>query len=164
MEQPSHRYMRSGDYLYVETEGRWGGYTAQLDQSLTFGEVPSWAKDAHQVAVECFWDIVNTMKPGVTFGELVEAGKRVGRHGNATGQLVMHGRGLGDDGPLITGLSATPEVAVATLQENTVFVIKPTTTYNGQSNVGHVGDTVLVTRNGAVRLGTRPIEHYWHVD
>jgi Xaa-Pro aminopeptidase len=163
LEQPTHRALRSGDYLCVEIEGRWGGYTAQLDQSVTFGEVPTWARDAHQVAVECFWDIVHAMRPGVTFGALKEAARKVGRHGHATGALVLHGRGLGDDGPLITPQSQ-PAVDTVPLQEGNVFVIKPNITYRGQDDVGHVGDTEVVTATGAERLGTRPIEHYWHVD
>lgn len=162
LEQPPHRLLKSGDYLSVEIEGRWGGYVAQLDQSLTLGDVPSWAADAHQVAVECFWDIVNVMKAGVTYGELVAAAKKVGRHANATGALTAHGRGLGDDGPLITNQSR-PEIADTQIPPNTVFVIKPSTTYNGLSNVGHVGDTVVVTETGCDRLGTRPIDHYWHM-
>ncbi|HZS00904.1 MAG TPA: M24 family metallopeptidase [Chloroflexota bacterium] len=163
IEQPTHRHVQSGDYLAVEIEGRWGGYTAQLDQSVTFGDVPVWARDAHAAAVECFWDIVQTMRPGVTFGELKAAAERVNRGGKATGALTLHGRGLGDDGPLITNQSQ-PAVDAAPLQEGNVFVVKPTTTYNGQQDVGHVGDTVVVTATGAERLGTRPIEHYWHVD
>ena len=54
IEQPTHRQLQSGDYLTVEIEGRWGGYVAQLDQSMTFGDVPDWAADAHKAAVECF--------------------------------------------------------------------------------------------------------------
>jgi Xaa-Pro aminopeptidase len=162
IEQPTHRTVQSGDYLTVEIEGRWGGYTSQLDQSMTFGDVPTWAPDAHKVAVECFWDIVNVMKPGVTFGELVEAAQRVNRHPNATGALTLHGRGLGDDGPLITNQSQ-PNVARVPIQEGTVFVVKPSTTYNDLSDTGHVGDAVVITSNGCERLGTRPIDQYWHV-
>jgi Xaa-Pro aminopeptidase len=163
LEQPTHRAMKSGDYLTVEIEGRWGGYTAQLDQSLTLGDVPSWAPDAHQAAVDCFADIVNVLKPGVTFGELQEAATNVDRRGNVRGALTLHGRGLGDDGPLITAQSR-PEVASVPLQEGCVFVVKPSITYDGKSDVGHVGDSVVITKSGAERLGTRPIEHYWHVD
>jgi Xaa-Pro aminopeptidase len=163
IEQPTHRFMQSGDYLTVEIEGRWGGYVAQLDQSVTFGEVPSWAEDAHKVAVECFWDIMSVMKAGATFGELIEAAQKVKRNPNATGALTLHGRGLGDDGPLITNQSQ-PDVARTELQAGTVFVVKPSITYQGQSDVGHVGDTVAVTESGVQRLGTRPIEQYWHVE
>jgi Xaa-Pro aminopeptidase len=163
VEQPTHRYMESGDYLAVEIEGRWGGYVSQIDQSVTFGEVPSWAADAHKVAVECFWDIVQAMQPSATFGELQEAARKVSRHADATGSLTLHGRGLGDDGPLITNQSQ-PKVGEALLPEGSVFVVKPSVTYRGMGDVGHVGDAVMVTTTGAERLGTRPIEHYWHVD
>lgn len=163
VEQPTHRSMQSGDYLTVEIEGRWGGYVAQLDQSVTFGDVPSWAPDAHKAAVECFWDIVQVMRPGATFGELQEASRKVGRSGKAEGMLTLHGRGLGDDGPLITNQSQ-PEVGDTALREGAVFVVKPSVSYNGLSDVGHVGDTVVVTASGAERLGTRPIEQYWHVE
>jgi Xaa-Pro aminopeptidase len=163
IEQPTHRFMQNGDYLSVEIEGRWAGYVAQIDQSVTFGEVPSWAVDAHRAAVECFWDIVNVIRPGVGFGELQEAATRVNRSGKASGALTLHGRGLGDDGPLITNQSQ-PDVAAIPLQEGNVFVVKPGVAYNGMGDVGHVGDVVLVTATGAERLGTRPIDHYWHVD
>ena len=163
IEQPTHRRMQSGDYLTVEIEGRWGGYVAQLDQSVTFGDVPAWAPDAHKAAVDCFWDIVKVMRPGASFGELQEAATQVNRGSKATGFLTLHGRGLGDDGPLITPQSQ-PAVKSVVLQEGNVFIVKPSVSYNGQSDVGHVGDTVVVTATGAERLGTRPIEHYWHVD
>jgi Xaa-Pro aminopeptidase len=162
LEQPTQRYLQSGDYLTVEIEGRWAGYTAQLDHSITLGDVPSWAPDAHKAAVECFWDIVHVLRPGCTFGELQEAARKVNRNPKASGFLTLHGRGLGDDGPLITNQSQ-PSVQGAALQEGNVFVVKPMITYNGQSDVGHVGDTVVVTATGAERLGTRPIDHYWHV-
>ena len=163
LEQPTHRFMQSGDYLTVEIEGRWGGYTAQLDQSVTLGDVPSWAPDAHKAAAQCFWDIVNVLKPGATFGELQEAATNVNRRGNVVGALTLHGRGLGDDGPLITNQSK-PEVASVPLQEGCVFVVKPSITWDGKNDVGHVGDSVVITKSAAERLGTRPIDHYWHVD
>ena len=163
IEQPTHRRMESGDYLSIEIEGRWGGYVGQIDQSVTFGEVPAWAPEAHQAAVECFWDVVQAMKPGVTFSALKEAARKVDRSGKVSGMLTLHGRGLGDDGPLITNRSQ-PAVADTPLQEGCVFIVKPAITYDGQDDVGHVGDTVVVTATGTERLGTRPIDQYWHVD
>ncbi|MPZ15663.1 MAG: M24 family metallopeptidase [Chloroflexi bacterium] len=163
IEQPTHRLVESGDYLTVEIEGRWGGYTAQIDQSVTIGEVPSWAPEAHKAAAQCFWDIVGTLRPGATSGELQQAARRVNVNGKAEGFLTLHGRGLGDDGPLITNQSQ-PEIANLPLQEGNVFIVKPSVRYNGMSEVGHVGDSVAVTATGVQRLGTRPIDQYWHVD
>lgn len=163
IEQPTHRLMESGDYLSIEIEGRWGGYVAQIDQSVTFGDVPQWAPDAYKAATDCFWDIVQAMRPGVPFSALQEAARKVDRSDKARGMLTLHGRGLGDDGPLITNRSQ-PALAETPLLEGCVFIVKPVVTYNGQDDVGHVGDTVVVTASGAERLGTRPIDHYWHVD
>ena len=92
---------------------------------------------------------------------LIDAG-HAGSSGRIGRALTVHGRGLGDDGPLITNQSK-PDVVDTEIPPNTVFVVKPSTTYNGLSNVGHVGDTVVVTATGCERLGTRPIDHYWHV-
>lgn len=166
LEQPAHRYMESGDYLYVEIEGRYGGYVAQLDQSVTLGDVPAWAPEAHRIAVECFWDVVHAMQPGVTFGDLAAAARQVGsRYPDVTGSLIMHGRGVGDDGPLVlAALQPDAPIYQRPLEPNTVFIVKPYVSYRGLPDVGHVGDTVLVSETGAERLGTRPIDHYWHVD
>jgi Xaa-Pro dipeptidase len=165
LEQPAHRRLESGDYLMVETEGRWGGYVGQLDQSLTIGAVPAWAEDAFKVAVECFFSVLAAMKPGVAMGELRQAARSISRIPEASGDLIMHGRGLGDDGPLVLP-SDPPDspIDAVQLQENTVFLLKPPITYKGQRDVGHVGDTVVVTARGAERLGTRPLERYLHVD
>jgi hypothetical protein len=53
LEQPAHRAVQSGNGVMVEIEGRWGGYVSQIDQSVTFGEVPAWAEGAHKAAVHC---------------------------------------------------------------------------------------------------------------
>lgn len=165
LEQPTHRLMQSGDYLMVELEGRWAGYIGQLDQSVVVGKVPEWAHDAHQAAVQSFWDVVQAMRPGVTLGELREAARKVSRSPGVEGELIMHGRGLGDDGPL--ALPRQPgggELDRVALEENNVFLVKPNTIYRGHRDAGHVGDTVVVTASGAERLGTRPIEQFWRLD
>jgi Xaa-Pro aminopeptidase len=108
-------------------------------------------------------DIIDAMRPGATFGELKAAAEKVGRNSKAQGILTLHGRGLGDDGPLIT-IQSDPAVADTPLQSGTVFAVKPTVRYNGLDNVGHIGETVAVTDRGAERLGTRPLDTYWHVD
>ena len=85
------------------------------------------------------------------------------RHEGVEGALTLHGRGLGDDGPLITNQSQ-PRVQNIPLQEGNVFVVKPSVRYCGQSDIGHVRKAVAVTATGAVRLGTRDFEQYRHVD
>jgi Xaa-Pro dipeptidase len=164
LEQPAHRALADGDYLHVELEGRWAGYTSQLDKSVTFGAVPAWAHDVYQWAVECFHDVLAAMRPGVTVGELRQAAAKVGRHPDVRGELIMHGRGLGDDGPLVLPNQDDPRIDGMRLEAGTVFAVKPYVVYRGQREIGHVGDTVVVTARGAERLGTWPIEALSHFD
>ena len=77
--------------------------------------------------------------------------------------MTLHGRGLGDDGPLITNQSQ-PAVQDIPVLEGNVFVVKPGIRYKGQGDVGHVGEAVAVTATGAERLGKRDYAQYLHVD
>ena len=68
----------------------------------------------------------------------------------------MHGRGAGDDGPIITSHARSSRQLGVALRENMVFICKPSAvTADGQS-ICTWGDTVVVTSNGGRRLGKRP--------
>jgi hypothetical protein len=99
------------------------------------------------------------MKPGVTIGELIEAGKVQGMGGRGEAGLTMHGRGTGDDGPLVT-TRITPEMRALELKEGCCMVVKPSTRVDGKSDYGHFGEVVVVRGHGAEKLGTRPQELY----
>ena len=82
-------------------------------------------------------------------------------------EFLLHGRGMGDEGPLFipVGNIAEHPSNDDPIRENTVFVLKPYAYHvgdprndweNGRSFVW--GDSVLVTAGGAVRLGSRPHE------
>ncbi len=73
-------------------------------------------------------------------------------------KLTLHGRGAGDDGPIITNSSRNARDLEVALQENMVFVIKPSveTAPGGTKSICTWGDTVVVTREGGKRLGTLP--------
>jgi hypothetical protein len=75
-------------------------------------------------------------------------------------RLIMGGRGLGDDGPLVGADGPMDDLEI---EESTSFVVKPAVMYQGRY-CARVGETVVVRADGAHRLGTRPLEHYWHVD
>ena len=49
------------------------------------------------------------MKPGVTFGQLIDACERA-ESTSPKARLTLHGRGAGDDGPLITGGPVSQQV------------------------------------------------------
>jgi Xaa-Pro aminopeptidase len=157
LEQPSFRTLRSGDVLALEIEGRWGGYIAQIDQVSAIGEPrPDWG-DAAKLTWEAFDRVFEKLRPGVTMAELIETATFGGLHGRAKTGLGMHGRGLGDDGPLlVAGRPEPKEVLDITIDEGCVFVVKPSATVDGVGDYYRWGDSVAVTSSGARRLGTRP--------
>lgn len=155
VEQPSFRTFGRGDVLAVEIEGRSGGFVAQIDQQFSIGPAPQDLKDGMALAIESFNRVLAAMKPGVTVGELLEIGRIQGMAGRGEAGLTMHGRGTGDDGPLVT-TRITPELRGMEMKEGCSMIVKPSTRVEGRFDYGHWGDSVVVRKNGAERLGTRP--------
>jgi Xaa-Pro aminopeptidase len=67
----------------------------------------------------------------------------------------MHGRGAGDDGPIITAHAKSPRQLAVALQENMVFICKPSAISADGSTISTWGDTVVITKTGGRRLGKR---------
>jgi len=68
----------------------------------------------------------------------------------------MHGRGAGDDGPIITSNARSPRQLGVVLRENMVFILKPSAITADGNYICTWGDTVVVTAKGGRRLGKRP--------
>lgn len=155
VEVPTFRSLDLGDVLAVEIEGRWGGYIAQLDQTFSVGPAHQDLKDGVKLACESYDRVMERMKAGVTVGELLDASAVTGMGGRGAARLTMHGRGTGDDGPLVTS-RITPEVRAVALREGCVMILKPATSVDGRPDYGRWGESVVVRRDRAERLGSRP--------
>jgi len=156
--QATQRILGDGDVIINEIEGRWAGYTAQIDQSVFVGRTPPECEDAWKVAAEAIQRTVAAMRPGVTFHEMIEACAATPKVAGWSARLVLHGRGLGDEGPLITTPPFDEEIMNRPLQEGNAFVIKPAVERDGHGDVARFGDSVAVTATGARRLGKRSLE------
>jgi Xaa-Pro aminopeptidase len=155
LEQPSFRTFALDDMLSVEIEGRWGGHIAQIDQTVTLGKAHPETVDANKRAVEAFERVMAVMKPGVTLRELIVAANAKKPGSEMWTGLGGHGRGTGDDGPLlVAGREYDDEFLNITLEAGCSFAIKPST-FDGNREVARWGDTVAVTATGAERLGVR---------
>jgi len=107
--------------------------------------------------------VLENLKPGVTVGELAELTKQTavsaapksGPAAGARGDLTMHGRGAGDDGPIITPHARSPKQLGVAIRENRVFVCKPAAISADSEYACQWGDTVEVTKSGGRRLGRR---------
>ncbi|HXT53765.1 MAG TPA: hypothetical protein VN826_04640, partial [Candidatus Eisenbacteria bacterium] len=101
---------------------------------------------------------------GVTVKELADLtvktaaaeAPKSGPAAGARGDLNMHGRGAGDDGPIITAHAKSARQLGVALQENMVFICKPSAISADASTISTWGDTVVITKAGGKRLGKRP--------
>ncbi|HXQ51432.1 MAG TPA: M24 family metallopeptidase [Stellaceae bacterium] len=157
IEQPSFRTLQQGDVLAVEIEGRWGGYIAQIDMTAAIGTAQPELVEAMKLVSDSFDRVVARMKPGVTMRALIEAARLGGLGGRIKVELGLHGRGTGDDGPLlVASRREPPEVLDIPLAEGCCLAVKPSAALDGIGDYGRWGDGVVVTATGAERLGTRP--------
>jgi Xaa-Pro aminopeptidase len=164
--RPSMRILERGDLIINETEASWIGYRSQGVQPVFVEVADPVHSELIKVQREVFNGVLAKLQPGTTLGELAELTKRLGASAapksgpaaGATADLNMHGRGAGDDGPIITAHAHSPKELGVTLRENMVFIYKPSAITADNQYITTWGDTIVVTRNGGRRLGKRPHE------
>jgi Xaa-Pro aminopeptidase len=164
--RPSMRLLERGDVIINELEASWIGYRAQAVQPVFVEEIDPVQAELIKVQREIFNRVVESLKPGITVGELAELTKKTaesaapksGPAAGARGELNMHGRGQGDDGPIITPHAKSPRQLAVAMRENMVFICKPAAISADGEYICQWGDTVVVTPNGGRRLGKRPHE------
>jgi Xaa-Pro aminopeptidase len=161
--RPSHRVLERGDIIFNELEASWGGYRAQGVVPVAVGQPDPVYQELMKIQAVLFFDALESLKPGMTLGELqrrcAELAAREapasGPAAGAAGVLTMHGRGAGDDGPIVTGSSRNPKQLGVELRERMVFILKPHVQSADDAYNINWGDTVVVTPQGGRRLGTR---------
>ena len=164
--RPSMRLLERGDVIINELEASWIGYRSQGVQPVFVELVNPIQAELIKVQREIFNHVLESLKPGITVGELAEltrrtaesAAPRTGPAAGARGDLTMHGRGAGDDGPIITPHARSQKQLSVAMRENMVFVCKPAAISSDGEYTCQWGDTVVVTKNGGRRLGKRAHE------
>ena len=162
--RPSHRILETGDIIFNELEACWGGYRAQGVVPVAVGQPDPVFVELMKVQEVLFEEMLAALTPGKTLGELQalcarrasEVAPKTGPAAGALGVLVMHGRGAGDDGPIITGSARDPAQLGVLLQERMVFILKPQVHTAADDYNINWGDTVVVTPQGGQRLGNCP--------
>lgn len=152
---PTRRPLQPGDMIANEVEAKYIGYAAQRVQPAFLGDPPRpllEAMDKHRVVFNATLD---HMKPGARFGDIVRAVDDIAQEVGCRSTLTLHGRGLGEDRPLLVGGDMTPSVADFVLQEGNAFIVKPNVRLPDGPAITW-GDTVVVTAQGARRLGQDP--------
>jgi Xaa-Pro aminopeptidase len=160
--RPSHRTLQRGDIIFNELEASWGGYRAQGVVPVAVGQPDPMYQELMKIQQVLFEDMLAALRPGTTLGELQtrcarlaeQTAPRSGPAAGASGVLVMHGRGVGDDGPIITGSAHDPKQLGVPVRERMVFILKPQVHSSDDGYNIAWGDTVVVTPAGGLRLGS----------
>jgi Xaa-Pro aminopeptidase len=152
------RELKAGDLINTEVEGKYAGYIAQALQPISLGPKP---KDLERIfdATKIIFDrMLKILKPGVTFGEVVQFYQdEVQAAGYEPDGALMHGRGLGEDAPMLWGARRDFPEKEAKLKEGHVFILKPACKEGFMRDSIRAGDTVAIEANGARRLGKREL-------
>lgn len=162
--RPTFRILERGDLIINELEACWVGYQAQGVQPVFVEEASAVHKELIKVQREIFNAVLGVIRPGATLAEIdaaaadavARAAPSKGPAAGAKSRLTMHGKGAGDDGPIITGASREKRHMDYELKENMTFIFKPAAVTADGNSLCTWGDTVVITANGARRLGTRP--------
>ncbi len=164
--RPTMRTLVKGDLIINELEANWMGYRSQAVQPVFIEVINPVHAELFKVQHEIFETVLEQLKPGISVKEISELSEATGKKAapssgpaaNAECKLTMHGRGAGDDGPIITGHARDPEHLAVQLEENMVFIFKPSAETPGGTHICTWGDTVLITPGGGRRMGKRPHE------
>jgi Xaa-Pro aminopeptidase len=162
--RPTFRVLERGDLIINELEACWIGYQAQGVQPVFVEEANPIHVELIKIQRDVFNQVLAATKPGSTLGQLSQiadgavaaAMPRSGPVAGAKARLTMHGKGAGDDGPIITSAARDPRHLTYELKENMTFTFKPSVSTADGSSICTWGDTVVVTPRGGRRLGTRP--------
>ena len=153
------RPLQSGDLINTEVEGRYAGHIAQALQPVALGKRPDAIVKMYAATKIIFDKMLRFLKPGVSFGEIVAFyQEEVRAAGYEPGEALMHGRGLGEDAPMVWGGVRDVPEAAQKLKAGHVFILKPAARKGAMRDSIRAGDTVAIEAGGARRLGKRPLE------
>jgi len=153
------RRLKAGDLINTEVEGKYAGYIAQALQPISLGPKPKELDDIFTATKLIFERMLKFLKPGVKFGEVVDFYQEgVKAAGYEPDGALMHGRGLGEDAPMLWGARRDFPENDAELREGHVFILKPACKKGFMRDSIRAGDTVAIEDNGARRLGKRALD------
>lgn len=163
--RPTLRPLAKGDLILKEIESSISGYRAQQIRPLAVHECDPVIRELSKLHGELYDRLLAFFKPGITVGALVEEthaqaealAPKSGPLAGAHASLILHGRGLGDDHPLVVpGYEGRERAWSAVFPENGVSIFKPTVYTADRRYHFEWGDTVRTTPVGAVRMGRAP--------
>jgi Xaa-Pro dipeptidase len=153
------RKLKPGDLINTEVEGKYAGYIAQALQPISLGPKPKELEKIFDATKFIFDRMLEFLKPGITFGEVAKFYQaEVAAAGYEPDGALMHGRGLGEDAPMLWGARKDFPEKDQMLKEGHVFILKPACKQGFMRDSIRAGDTVAIEAGAARRLGKRELE------
>jgi Xaa-Pro dipeptidase len=152
---PLGRRLQPMSRIHNEVDAVWEGLIAQEQQGIVLGSIPQAWQQVVELQRDLFYAGLERMKPGVFFGEFIDSVNSFGEKKAMKSLTLMHGRGYGDDGPLLTPQDRGERVRDVVMQEGNVFVWKPIAMSSDEKVQYSWGGCVLVTAKGGVQLAER---------
>lgn len=149
---PSRRPLCAGDLISTEAEARWGGYIAQNTRQMFVGKVPDDYQTMFSRQQEALHACYSKIRPGNTMADILAVAASF-TNDDYQCRLLMHARGLGDDSPIAIYDARDKQMSDWRLEAGATFIVKPE--IRTRDNAKHVywGDMIVVTDDGAKRLG-----------
>lgn len=152
------RRLKPGDLINTEVEAKYAGYIAQALQPISLGPRPKDLAKIFDATKVIFDAMLKFLKPGLTFGAAAKFYQdQVRAAGYEPDGALMHGRGLGEDAPMLWGARSDFPEKDRRLKEGHVFILKPAARQGFMRDSIRAGDTVAIEAGGARRLGRREL-------
>ncbi len=152
------RKLKPGELINTEVEGKYAGYIAQALQPVSLGPKPKELENIFAATKVIFERMLQFLKPGITFGAVAKFYRdEVRAAGYEPDGALLHGRGLGEDAPMLWGARTEFPEQDQTIKEGHVFILKPACKQGCMRDSIRAGDTVAVETGGAKRLGKREL-------
>jgi Xaa-Pro aminopeptidase len=167
---PGARTLQSGDIVAIELSIGYHGYAGQALRTIVLdGEPNALFADLYAAADEAYRQMCETIKPGATTADVLDALDFIDERGFAIIDGLLHGYGIGILPPSLPteGYPRTPTRPVRmpgtthrpfTFEEDMTIVLQPNvTTPDGSAGV-QMGNLVHVTADGVESMHHGPLE------
>ncbi len=153
---PIGRRLESNTLITNEVSAVWGAQVSQEDQPILLGRIPDDWKPVIELQKEVFEAGLKFMRPGTSFGELIDFINGFGAKRGMKTLILMHGRGYGDDGPLLSPRLRGENVRDIRIEKGNAWVWKPYAMTADERIQFVWGGDVIVTDKGGEVLFKRP--------
>ncbi|MBV9329747.1 MAG: M24 family metallopeptidase [Chloroflexi bacterium] len=149
-------------YILTEIGPSLRGYHCQISEPIVVGQLDPQTREVWELNAAAFRRACELMRSGATWDAVEDGVKNVGRGSGYEIDFLIHGQGLGNEGPMLIPVDTHAPFRGMPMREGSTFVLKPFAYPPGSRFIARQhdvtwGDTIVVRQDGAERLGTRPL-------